>query len=161
MNKTFFKPVLLLVCLLLSTTTVQSQTVVGWLEHVTLLMGDQKILVSAKMDSGADHSSVHATHIETSMQHGQTWVKFNIIDQYEIEVPLYRYAQVKTKTVGVQNRPVVWLELCLNGQKKRVEVNLVDRHHFSSPMLIGRSALSGVLINPEKTNLTLNPACLD
>ena len=138
---------------------LQAQTIVGWLEDITLIINDKKITLPAKIDSGADHSSLHAKEIIYYKKDEQTWIKFTTDKEFVIETLFYKETQIKTKKAGVQSRPVVLLEVCIAGIKRKIEVNLVNRSHFSKPLLIGRSALDGVLIDPTKTHLIKNTDC--
>ena len=126
-HKMNFLQVWLVSVLMLSAMTVQAQTIVGWLETVSIFTGGEQLAVKAKMDSGADHSSLHAMDIHLFFRDGQEWVMFTTVNGVTLEAPLIRYAQIKTKIAGVQKRPVVMLNLCLNGKKIAVEANLVDR----------------------------------
>ncbi|BCN92252.1 hypothetical protein THMIRHAM_00370 [Thiomicrorhabdus immobilis] len=130
-----------------------AQNIIGWLENITLINQGQQLTIAAKIDSGADYSSIHAVDIEIFQKVNQDWIKFKTINDFEVEAPLYRYTQIKTKKVGFQDRPVVKLEVCIGDIRRVIEVNLVDREHFSRPMLVGREALSGFLIDPTKTDL--------
>ena len=140
-------------------TPVFPKPTVGWLESVYLFSGGQQWLIESKVDSGADHSSLHATNIQGFNKQGQTWVRFKTVNDLTIEAPFFRYAHIKTKHNTLQKRWVVWLDICLNGEKRRVEMNLVNRQHYSKSLLIGRSALKGLLIDPQKTNLLTHKPC--
>ena len=153
--------VFLSVSLMTLTTAVYPQTVIGWLETVRIVSGSEQHTIEAKIDSGADHSSIHATNIKRFTHQGEEWVKFSTINNLVFEKQLYRNAKIKTKNQTFQSRPVVWLTLCINGQKRTVETNLVNRKTFSKPLLVGRSALSGFLIDSGKTDLTSQERCRD
>lgn len=145
----------------LYTTNLYAQNIIGWLENITLINHSQQISIESKIDSGADHSSIHAEEITYFQKNDINWIRFTTVSNAIIEAPFVRYAQIKTKRVGVQNRPVVLLEICMGDERRKIEVNLVDRKHFSKPMLVGRSALSNFLIDPNKTNLLNQDNCID
>lgn len=140
-------------------SNLYAQNIIGWLENITLINQGQQLTIAAKIDSGADYSSLHAVEIQTFQKANQDWIKFKTINDFEVEAPLYRYTQIKTKKVGFQDRPVVKLEVCIGDVRRIIEVNLVDREHFSRPMLVGREALSGFLIDPTKTDLLELNSC--
>lgn len=142
-----------------SLAQAQTQTVIGWLETVEVSTESEKLSVLAKIDSGADNSSLHATDIEVFTKLNQNWVTFKTVNNLVLEAPLIRYAHIKTKNQGLQKRPAVRLQLCLNGVKRAVEVNLVNRQHFKLPLLVGRSALFNVLIDPQNTELLSPKRC--
>ncbi|MDX1351802.1 MAG: RimK/LysX family protein [Thiomicrorhabdus sp.] len=140
---------------------VFAETITGWQENAVLYLDNQAVMIEAKIDSGADHSSLHATHIQYFERNAKPWVKFETFKQIKTELPLYKKTKIKTKRVGYQQRPVVLISLCLAGIVQQVQMNLVDRAHFSKPLLIGRSALQGFLINPRQTHLTDSKKCRD
>lgn len=129
----------------------------GWLEHARL--EGLPAPIEAKVDSGADHSALHAEQIDYFQNDGQTWVRFTTVQQTTLRKPLLRESRIKQKNAASQLRPVVRFGLCLNDQWREVEVNLVNRSHFKQPLLIGRSALlRGELIDVQQTHLT-QPNC--
>ena len=131
--------------------------VIGWVEKVQLLPG--KITVHAKIDTGADHSSLNVDELTEFIRHGERWVRFSVpsqlTDEITIERAVYRYARVKQKGAAPQKRPVVLLGVCLAGiSNPDVEVNLVNRKNFTYPMLIGRSFLTGHFIVDSSVTFT-------
>jgi len=134
-----------------------SPVVTGWVENVGI--PEYNLTLKAKVDSGADSSSLHAVSIHRFTKNNQAWVQFRTQDGIAIQRPVVRIVHIKTKTKGTQAREVVELPICLAGTLTTVPVNLVDRGHFSYPMLIGRSAMEGkFLINPNRQFLT-EPKC--
>jgi len=53
-----------------------NKTIMGWLEKVVIL--PYKIELTAKLDSGADRSSIHARNIEIFEKDGAKWVSFTL-----------------------------------------------------------------------------------
>lgn len=118
----------------------------GWVEKVAI--GNPPIVVDAKIDTGAKHSSLHAVEYHVFSKEGDEWVRFTVKDKTgndrRLELPLLRYTKIKQKNKQLgQARPVVKLDLCLGNKSKEVEVNLVDRSNFDYPLLVGRSFLQG------------------
>ena len=136
-----------------------AQIMLGWLEPVTVMLDSNQILIQAKIDSGADHSSLHAKGIQRFMKDNQAWVKFTTVNELIIEALIHREANIKTKIIGFNARPVILLKICLAGIIREIEVNLMDREHFSKPLLIGRSALSGFIINPNQIHMIQDTNC--
>lgn len=134
-----------------------SSVVMGWVEKVGI--PEYNLTLKAKVDSGADNSSLHAVAIHRFTKNDQAWVQFRTQGGVAIQKPVLRIVNIKTKTKGSQAREVVEMPICLAGRLTTVPVNLVDRGHFSYPMLIGRSAMAGTfLINPHQQFLT-KPEC--
>ena len=145
--------------------TVEAQPPVvrtlGWLEKVRLYPSD--ILLHAKLDTGADSCSVHAENIELLAKNEEDWIQFDLINRYgsreRLERKIVRFAKVKTKKRGFQTRPVVRLGVCVADHYEIVECNLVDRSHFSSPVLIGRNVLAGAILVNSSETYTAAPEC--
>lgn len=128
---------------------------VGWLEQVVLEVGPEKpFVIAAKIDSGADNSSLHATAIKYKEIEGKMFVQFSTVQNLTMTRPLYKTTEVKMKNGKKQKRAVVLVKLCLGGVVKEVQMNLVNRAHFSKPLLVGRSALKGFLIDVSQTQIT-------
>jgi len=144
-----------------SVTAPAQPTVVGWLESVKL--GGEGLVVPAKLDTGADTSSLHASNITWSRRHDGDWVTFDVVGKDDrtvrLERKVERVTRVKKAAGGVQERPVVLLGVCLAGTYHLTEVNLTDRTGFNLPFLVGRSFLAGrFAVDPSRTGTT-EPAC--
>lgn len=125
--------------------------VVGWLEKAKLVPGD--LIVDAKVDTGADNTSVDARNV-TSMTHdGKTILRFEMDDRKG------RTVTVEKEQVGIEpvpqhqgedeERPLVIMEICLGNTCKNTLVNLADRSRHKYPLLIGRSfLLDRFLVDP-------------
>jgi len=136
--------------------------VLGWVEEVAVM--NTGLTLHAKIDTGADNSSINATNIAYFLHDGIKWVRFNILNRkgehVAMERPLLRVAQIKRKEGGYIERPVVNMDICVAGQKVNTEVNLADRNHFKYFMLVGRSLLAKrFLVDPEGLYLT-HPTCV-
>ncbi len=133
----------------------------GYLENAMIV--EANIVMEAKLDTGADNSSVHAPDRELFEKNGEQWVRFTIEGskrgRAELEKKVERIARIEQR-VGVNaERPVVFMSLCLGDVEHIVEVNLADRTGLSYPMLIGRSFLEkGVLVN-SSDKFTVEPSC--
>lgn len=135
--------------------------VIGVVENVRVDPGG--ILFNAKMDTGADNSSVNASVVRRFKRRGESWVLFELInaegDSVTIERKLVRSAKIKGLSKSRKKRPVVLLTLCVAGVAKEVEVNLVDRTGFRNKMIVGRSFLRhGFLVDPSLKH-TVEPSC--
>lgn len=137
-----------------------SSPLIGWAEAIQI-KSSPSILLQAKVDSGADHSSLHAVNMVYFTRENQTWIRFQSYAGTVIETPLIRMAKIKMKQGATQRRPVISQEICIGPQVRRITLNLVDRTHFNYPMLLGRSALQGFLINPSQQGLLGTPTCHD
>lgn len=136
--------------------------ILGWVENARLT--DPAIALKAKLDTGAETSSLDAEVIKKFRQDGKRWVRFRVSDRDTGEE--YIIVRERVRTIGVvqhdgsrQTRPVVKMELCIAGRLMQTEVSLIDRREFIYPLLLGRSALgSFALIDPGSTFLS-EPVC--
>ena len=139
----------------------QKKDALGWLEKVRLSPGD--IVLTAKLDSGADSSSLNASGLREFERQGRKWVSFEISDRNGqktiLERPVVRTAMVKRRFGKPETRPVVSLGICVGGHFMETNVNLVDRANFENQLLLGRSFMAGnVTVDPAIT-FTSDPQC--
>ena len=141
--------------------TAGEKTVVGWIEKVRIYPGN--FLVHAKLDSGAEYSSLDAANLTQFDRDGQPWVRFDVIEgegqKITIERPLLRNATIKRHYLQAQKRPVIKLGVCLGNLYKETEVNLVDRTGFNYRMLIGRKFMEGAVVIDPSAKYTVEPNC--
>lgn len=135
--------------------------VVGWIEDVLIEPAD--IVIRAKLDTGADKSSLDARNIEEFEKNGKDYVRFEVRNRLgqvkKLELRAIRTTRIRRVQAKSQKRPVVRMPLCLAGHKIDVDITLVDRSNLSVPMLVGRNFLAGnVVIDPSKTFLS-RPVC--
>ena len=129
----------------------------GYLEMVTI--DDVNLPVVAKLDTGADTSSVHATDIyEFKDTDGTDKVRFRIVTETAtsdlIERPLVRTAKIKGKGDNPSvERPVVELRFLFSDFEIETQVTLADRDRYSTDLLFGRNTLTEakVFVNPGAT----------
>ena len=127
---------------------------VGWLEEVQIDSSEYRL--KAKLDTGADNSSINAENITEFLKEGKPWVKISIQNawnkKYTIIKPVLKTSRIKMKNGDVQKRLVIKLKVRLGSVSKLVKVNLVDRNHFKYQLLIGRSFLRpNFLVDSSKT----------
>lgn len=134
--------------------------IMGWVENVRLFPGDMKI--PAKLDTGARTSSVDVSALKSFWRNGQRWIRFRISNrngkEHSFERPVVRVARVRRSQTKTVERPVVMLGLCIGSSYREVEVNLAVRSHLSYAMLIGRTSMKGIVIDPAQ-KFTMDPAC--
>ncbi|MFP6765436.1 MAG: ATP-dependent zinc protease [Planctomycetaceae bacterium] len=135
----------------MTTSTDQNSTdsqlkTVGWREWLELPdLGIPHI--KAKIDTGAQTSSLHATEVETFDRDGCTCVRFTTVplqnDPHTVqcEAELRGLRSVRSSDGQSSQRPVIVTTIQLFGESHRVEVTLADRTRMGFPMLLGRTAL--------------------
>jgi hypothetical protein len=141
---------------------IETKSILGWIEQVRVSAAG--LVLEAKLDTGADTSSLHARNIRGFRRKGVRMVRFEIENPetgelVELERKRVRTVRIREHDGSYQRRPVVEMWVCLGPVKKRVEVNLVDRSQFNYPFLIGRSAMHGdILVDPDQS-FTVEPEC--
>jgi len=136
--------------------------VAGYIENVSIKIWDREapIIIEAKMDTGADSSSLHATDITIDKKNKTT--SFTITDQHgktqRITCPYARIVRIKKRPSGYQRRPVIPVQLHIGTKTFDALVNLTDRSNFSYKMLIGRKELRhGILVDSSRHHRLSRP----
>lgn len=122
----------------------EEPAIAGWTERVRLLPSGVEL--EAKLDSGAENSSLHVARLRFFERDEKRWVRFTVEGdggrRVAFERRLLRRAAIKRHTGRSDVRPVVAMAICLGSVARLVEVNLVDRSRFEYPILVGRSFLA-------------------
>ncbi len=137
------------------------RAVAGYVETVMVTPG--RLLLAAKLDTGADSSSIDVTELRTFLRDGDAWVSFRIEDRrggFEVvERPVVRTARIRNLDGDALERPVVMLGICLGTYQAQTPVSLASRKGFRYPLLLGRAFLAGrFLVDPALTD-TAGPDC--
>jgi hypothetical protein len=144
-----------------SVAAAAQPNVVGWIESVKL--GNEGLVMPAKLDTGADVSSLGVSNLTWIRRADGDWVAFDVTGKDERKVHLerkvQRIARVKKAAGGVQERPTVLLGVCLGDTYRVTEVNLTDRTGFKLPLLVGRSFLAERFAVDASRTDTVEPAC--
>ncbi len=136
--------------------------ILGWVENAQLL--NPAITLKAKLDTGAETSSLDAEVIKKFRKDGKRWIRFRISDRDSGQEYIIVRERVRTSYVvqhdgSTQRRPVVEMSVCIADRVIHTEVNLIDRSEFIYPLLLGRSALEFfALVDPGNTFLS-EPVC--
>jgi hypothetical protein len=123
--------------------------IVGAIEWATVEPGD--IRMEARIDTGAEFTSVHAEDIQLVEKDGKRWVHFSLLDpatneKVPLEQRLRKKVRIKQSDNERQTRYVVEMWITLGKIRSRVEVTLSDRNHMEYPLLIGRNMLVDTMI---------------
>jgi len=135
---------------------------VGWIERVKL--GADGLVVAAKLDTGADTSSLHAENIRWEKRADGDWVAFDVVgatgERAKFEHKVVRIARIKQRdSAPAQKRPTILMGVCLGNVYELTEVNLTDRSRFNYEMLIGRNFLAQRFAVDSARTHTVEPAC--
>lgn len=142
----------------------QGKLIFGWVEEV--VVSRSAFTMHAKLDTGADTSSLDAQDIERFERDGEPWVRFTLSGEEDgetttLERPLVRDVLIKRHRGPSQRRPVVKVPVCLGPFLMDIEVSLIDRSNFNYPVLIGRAAMEGVAVVDGERALTHDPECAE
>lgn len=133
----------------------KNQLIAGYIETVSISICGQMlpIEVDAKLDTGADSTSFHATDIVIDKKNKKvTFTSFDSLgESRRITCPYIRTVRVKKRPSGFNVRPVIAAQIRIASKVLDAEINLTDRTHFSYKLLVGRKELrKGLLIDPSQ-----------
>ncbi|WP_083004309.1 ATP-dependent zinc protease family protein [Halomonas sp. GT] len=127
-------------------TTQDNKTLLGRSEWIGL--PSVGTYLKARVDSGANTSSLSASEITRFERDGENWVRFKlalndddvVVDRVRdewIEAPIVRRVRI-VQASGEESRPVISLLMTLGPIRENVEFTLNNRTHLDYPVLLGR-----------------------
>ena len=137
---------------------ISGMTVLGWRELV-LLPDLSNTILRAKVDTGARTSSLHVERQWRLTENGAPFVGFEIKPRRSNPktiqgiLPIIDERVVSDSGGHRLTRPFVMVDIEVAGVLKTVEMNLANRQNMLFPMLLGRSALSGFLVDGDRSFL--------
>lgn len=138
--------------------TAADPTIAGFYETVSLPEADMSF--TAKMDTGADTSSVNAKIVKIiGPDDGEQLVTFQVINDGQLSEPItkditkYQILNPRGDCVDEIRRPKVMMDFDIGGRIVTAEVSLADRSDLSTDLLIGRNVM-----NPLNLIISPNPA---
>ena len=109
------------------------KTIIGLIERITLSGEGTEKEVNARIDTGAQISSIDMK-LATELKLG----------------PITRTKKIRSAN-GSMVRPILEVEIKIDGRKIKEEFTLSNREHMNFPVLIGQNILKkGFLIDPLK-----------
>ena len=133
---------------------------IGWRERVSF--PDFEVFgVKAKIDSGAQTSSIHAFRPRFSQKNEVEWVSFEIHprrrsrkDAVRVKAKVKTRRRIRSSNGKSELRPVIETTMTLGGETFVAELTLANRHLMAYRMILGRSAMRGrFTIDPGKSYL--------
>jgi len=120
--------------------------VIGAIE--TLTLEKEKLQLPARIDTGAQTSSLSAVGIQPFERDGKKWVRFQVKDpvsgkMIKLERALERIVKIKRHGALAMERQVVTLLVSIGEIRQNCEFSLIDRSDYEYPALIGRNFLNG------------------
>jgi len=138
--------------------------VVGRVESV--LIEPPGIKMKARIDTGAQTSSINAKDIVRFERDQKKWVRFTLIDEknnteHVIERRVTRVAKIiqSSQDDSFDKRVVVTLQITLGDMKQLSEFTLTDREHMTYSVLVGRNILKDqMLVDVAQKNILPLPS---
>ena len=106
---------------------------------------------SARVDTGAQTSSLNAIDMVEFERDGEPFVKFHIInpetgENIELTRRVRGHVRIKEHNRESQRRPIVRLGVKIANIDETISFTLVDRSKFSQQVLIGRNFLRDLAV---------------
>lgn len=139
------------------TKTVNQLPSIGGVERV--YVENIKAPFHARVDTGAETSSIDVQNITPFERDGEKWVSFDLVnrangEKLKLEKPIKRKTVIK-RTNEAEHRYVVRLKIRMGKNLINTDFTLNDRSKFDYQVLIGRNILSGRYIVDVSTSNTL------
>lgn len=132
---------------------------IGWREWLAL--PELSIpAIKAKIDTGARTSALHAFSVEPYEENGLQMVRFGVHPlqrRLDVEIlcaaPIKDFREVSDSGGHREMRYVIETDIQLGAQSRRVEMTLTNRDNMKFRMLLGRTAIAGHLVAPDRSYL--------
>lgn len=126
-------------------TDAHRQNIIGEIEPVYLLPAASPFL--ARIDTGAEYSSIDAQNIKFFERDGEKWVAFTVINRQTGESRRFEKELVRQVTIRrieeSEKRPMVEMDVKFGSETFKALFSLSDRSKFNYQALIGRNILNG------------------
>lgn len=129
---------------------LKGKLIVG--ESEPVYIADPGLVYTARIDSGAATSSLHALNIQRFERDGEPWVRFDVSvpgrdETMTMEHEISRRARIiQSNTEDPERRIVVELPFMIGDHRDKAEFTLSDRSHLTYPVLVGRNILRDVML---------------
>jgi hypothetical protein len=134
------------------------RTAIGWVEHVDL--PEWRVFgLRAKSDTGARSSSLHVYRLRDDGPHH---VRFDVVidaehghhrHRHAVRAKVVRRARVRSSNGQYEERIFVRTLLRVGSVERQIEISLADRREMTHRMLLGRTSLKGLLVDPTRKHL--------
>ncbi len=137
-------------CPTVSVDTLGTKEIVGAIEW--FYMDPPGRQYRARIDSGAETSSLSASDVVEFERDGDDWVRFTFQhdqtdDPIHFELPIARAVLIRqASSVNLERRVVIELDIRLGQRMQTTEFTLIDRSHMSYPVLLGRAFLMDLYV---------------
>lgn len=126
-------------------SSAKEKMIVGRIEKVQIDGTEMK--VKARIDSGAQTSSIHAENVVEKIIEGEKYVQFETLDDQDKRHAFLKKViastVVRSSTGEANSRYVIRMTITLAGREHEINVNLNDRTGLVYRFLVGRNLLMG------------------
>ncbi|WP_246166874.1 ATP-dependent zinc protease family protein [Marinobacter salinexigens] len=132
------------------TDRLKGKVIVGEVEKIYMADPDQ--VYTARIDSGAETSSLDARNITRFERDGSNWVRFDVpVPGTDELVTLEKEISRRVKVIQAsadeaERRVVVELQFAIGNHEQVAEFTLTDRANLTHEVLIGRNVLRDVML---------------
>ncbi|MBR9871758.1 MAG: ATP-dependent zinc protease [Gammaproteobacteria bacterium] len=131
---------------------LKGKVVVGEVEK--LFLADAKTVYTARIDSGAETSSIHTRNVKRFERDGGNWVRFEVPvpgssgeEWVTLEKEISRRVKIiQSAADEAERRVVVELQFAIGDHEQVAEFTLADRTNLTYEVLIGRNVLRDVML---------------
>jgi hypothetical protein len=129
---------------------LKGKVIVGEVEKFYL--AGAELVYDARIDSGAETSSLDARNITRFERDGNNWVRFDVPvpgadDVMTLEREVSRRVKIiQSSADESERRVVVELQFMIGNHRQQAEFTLTDRGHLSHRVLVGRNILRDVML---------------
>lgn len=133
---------------------------IGWREW--LILPELNVpAIKAKIDTGARTSALHAFFVEPFINDGCEMVRFGVHPlqkRHDVEIvcvaPVKDFREISDSGGHREMRYVIETKVLLGESSRSIEMTLTNRDNMKFRMLLGRTAMAGLLVVPDKSYLT-------
>ncbi|WP_298450518.1 RimK/LysX family protein [uncultured Marinobacter sp.] len=129
---------------------LKGKVIVGEVEN--FFLAGPGLIYKARIDSGAETSSIDARNITRFERDGSNWVRFDVPvpgakDFVTLEKEISRRVKViQASADGAERRVVVELQFSIGDHQQVAEFTLSDRSNLTYQALVGRNVLRDVML---------------
>ena len=119
--------------------------IIGAVEPIYML--PMKTPFAARIDTGAENSSLDVDNMKTFERDGEKWVSFDLAnrqggERHHFEKKILKFVTI-TRIHKSEKRPSVMMDVNFGGQIIKARFSLADREKFEYQALVGRNILTG------------------
>ncbi len=132
--------------------------IIGEVEPIYIL--PMKTPFEARIDTGAESSSIDVENVRQFERDGEKWVSFTVKNEQNGEVHRFEKKIEKTTTIKrlhkSEKRVVVMMDVKFGDQIINANFSLANREKFEYQVLVGRNILTGRAVVDTSLSHTLN-----